>query len=70
MLRTIIMAGLLYGYYTTGHVAYIIGAFVAVHIIQESIIGVVKEGTGTALQELGKKGGALFHEPDNETEID
>ena len=43
MFRTVLLAGLLYGYYATGHIAFLMGAFVGVHIVQESIISSLRE---------------------------
>jgi len=43
MMRTLILAGLLYGHYATGQVWYLYAALGTMHIVQESIIGVVKQ---------------------------
>jgi len=68
MLRTVILGGLLYCYYVSGHVGWLLGAFATMHIIQESIIGVVKGGMDageTALQQM--RGGAASDERQDET---
>jgi hypothetical protein len=76
MIRTLILAGLLYGHYATGYVGFLYGAFAVLHIVQESIVGVIKtgyEGGVRAVQQLRKQaqGGALRHDKrENETKID
>jgi hypothetical protein len=46
MLRTGILAALLYGYYATGHIAFLLGAFGFTHLVQESIISIIKDKVG------------------------
>ena len=69
MIRTLILAGLLYGHYDTGQVWYLYGAFATLHVIQESIVGVIKTGTD-GLRALQQLRGERDETRQNETEID
>lgn len=52
MLRTVILAGLIYGFYVTGHVAFLFGAFATLHIVQEAIISSFREDNRGVIQQL------------------
>jgi hypothetical protein len=70
MFRTLILAGLLYGHYATGHIWYLYGAIAALHVVQENIISVIKAGTTGGLRAIQQLRGVQHESRDTETETD